>query len=282
MQTLIGDSADWRRATPQLFGDPAYSYWGNPADMRAFWPQAGRDWFASSATSANGPAAGLRLWTATNGAPNSPPVVDRSGKIIVAGGSQLVVFGPNADVRDSRALATTSAYQPAITTDGIYVAADSTLYVYDRNLELRDSRALTLGNRVSGAPRVGPDGVVWLPTRFGIMRYTPASLALIPSFGSPDGHVAFTRSGGAVWTNDNGAVRFYKIDRYGAVTQRELAPALGAATAPAVGPTDDVYIGRGNALVSIAAGTGTQRWLYNTGGAVTAPPAVGLDGTLRC
>lgn len=281
MEALIAkDRYDWRLATMQLFGDPAYSYWGNPADMRAYWPQAGRDWFASSATTANGPSAGLRRWTTSTGAPRTAPVVSRHDTIVVGGHNQIMRFLPDGRLLDSRPLAATPEYQPALATDGIYLVAGDTFYVFDRNLNLRDTRRLTLGNRFTGAPRVGPDGVVWLPTAMGIMRYTPGALTLIPSFGSPRGHVAFTREGGAVWTNDNGAVRLYTMDRYGNVTQRELARATpGPATAPAVGPDNHVYFGRGNAVVKLSL-AGAQRWSYDTGAEVTAPPAIGLNGTV--
>ncbi|MDW8101023.1 MAG: LamG-like jellyroll fold domain-containing protein [Anaerolineae bacterium] len=280
MEAIIRvNPGDWRLATMQLFGDPAFSYWGNPADMRAFWPQAGRDWFASSATTANGPSAGLRLWTTTTGTPRTAPVVNRYGLIVVAGSSQILRFRPDGTLLDSRPLAVAPDHQPALATEGVYVVAGNTLRVFDRDLNPRDTRTLTLGNEFTGAPRIGPDGVVWLPTRFGIMRYTPGSLTLINSFGSPRGPVALTRGGGGVWTNDNGAVRLYLVDRYGGVIQRELAPASGPTTAPAVGPDDHVYVGRGNAVVSLSL-NGTQRWAYDTGAEVTATPAIGLNGTI--
>lgn len=271
---------DWRTGTLQLFGDPAYSYWGNPADALAFWPQFGNDWWATGHTLHDGPRSGVLSWTYDNYSPRSAPVVDRDGTILVGAQNRLVKLNPRGEEIDSAGAGVIFPYQPAITTDGVYAATGSTLYVYDPDLTLRDT--ISLGGLVNGAPRVGPDGSVWVPTSLGMARVTGAGLPEIMAGGAALSPVAFTPGGGAVWVNDNGLVG-WTMNRNGLqVAVPEAIPGVNL-TAPTVDSAGTVFVGGDNGFIYAVAPfpfSEPMRWTYDAGSPIVGKPAVSPDGTV--
>jgi len=283
METLIGAGSDFRDATLQLFGDPTYAYWGNPGDLRAPWPQAGRDWFSTNATPFSGPDVGYLNWQKTNYTPKSPPVVDRADNIIVGGQTGLVKFAPDGTVLDSVAPGAVIEYSPAIATDGVYVVAGSVLYNYNTYLDLRYQTSL--GGIATGAPRIGPDGIVWVPTSLGMTRITGVGIPEILGGGYAVGMVAFTPSGASVWTTGFTTLEGYFMDRRGNVSTASVSVSgAGALTAPAVGANGDIYFGTTTGYVVAVKPfpfhPSPQQWQYYIGGGISAKPAVGPDGTI--
>ena len=92
---------DWRRANQDLFGDPAYSYWGNPLDMRSPWPQSGGDWFANGASRLPGPVSALIEWTRSANNPQTSPIVTAGGSIVVGTSSGLAFYRANGTLEAS-------------------------------------------------------------------------------------------------------------------------------------------------------------------------------------
>jgi hypothetical protein len=288
MPELIGGGSDWRLATLQLFGDPAYAYWGNAADTLAPWPQAGRDWRATSGTAYDGPVTGMVDWTTNDTAPRSAAVVDRYGNVLVGGVGHLAKFAPDGTKLDEVVLDTVPPgleheYAPALTTDGVYLASIRQLYVLDRNLDLREM--VPIDGAVTGAVRVGPDGVAWVPTNEGMFRVTGAGLAQRVQGNGATGPVAFDPAGAVVWTTDTSVLHGYAMDRYGAVVTATVGfSGAGALTPPAVAPDGSVYVGTGSGhVVAVRAfpfQPDPELWQYGTGAAITAKPAVGVDGSV--
>ena len=220
---------DWRDTTMTLFGDPAATYWGNPLDTRAFWPQAGRDWTAASAAPVSGPRSGRVLWTSTAGAPATPPVVDALGNIFVAGSSQIVRLAPDGAMTASLVTPDTGPQQLALTTGGLYIATGNGLRFADRNLVVRQTFSLPAGRTVIRPPLVGPNGVVYLPLDAGLLRATPGGSRVIAT-GGPARGVAMARSGDIVWAAAPSGVRLYEETRFGAIAS---APCRARRPAPA-------------------------------------------------
>lgn len=270
---------DWRMGTLQLFGDPAFSYWGNPADGLAPWPQLGNDWWASGYGLNDGPAVGTLAWTANNFAPQSPPVVDRRGNILVGGDGRLVKLSSSGFVSDSANAGVIFSQAPAITTDGVYAVAGPTLYIYDRDLTLRDQ--LSLGGSATGAPRVGPDGTVWVPTTLGMARITGAGLPEILAGGVATSPVAFTPSGGVVWATNDGLVAWFMSRDGLTVSSPEPMPGVTPGM-PAVGEDGTVFVGGANGRLYALPFPFAEplRWSYNAGSAIVGKPAIGPDGVV--
>ena len=242
---------DWRDTTMTFFGDPAATYWGNPLDTRAYWPQAGRDWTSASAVSFAGPRSGRVLWTAVHGSPSSPPVVDGSGNVFVAGATHIVRIAADGSATASVPTAGAQPLQIALTTDGLVAASRTALRFADRGLAAVQTIGIPTPT-VSQPPLVGPNGVMYLPLDSALLRVTPGDSRAIDTHGQPLG-LAMTRSGSVVWTTSTG-LRLYRQDRFGNVTERLLHGAL-AQTAPAVGP-DGTIIFAGRAFVAAVRGIG--------------------------
>ena len=271
---------DWRNTTMTLFGDPAATYWGNPLDTRAYWPQAGRDWTATGAAPVSGPRSGRVLWTSAAGAPATPPVVDALGNIYVAGAAQIVRLTPDGAVTASLATPDFSPQQLALTTDGLYIATGNGLRFADRNLLVRQTFSLPAGRSAIRPPLVGPNGVVYLPLDEGLLRVTPGSSRVIAT-GGPARGVAMTRSGGVVWTAAPAGVRMYEETRFGAISERSLS-GQETRTGPAVA-ADGRIIFAGPSFVTALNKGGAFLWSTPlpvlSGEVVGAGPAIASNGT---
>ncbi|MGC9357607.1 MAG: LamG-like jellyroll fold domain-containing protein, partial [Anaerolineae bacterium] len=234
---------DWRMGTLQLFGDPAYAYWGNPADALAGWPQSGNDWWASGYTIDDGPASGGWVWTVGDHTPQSPPVVNREGYLLVGAEGRLVKFDPEGTQVDSVNLGVDVDYAPAVTTDGVYVVSGGTLYNFDETLTLREQ--LSLGGLANGAPRVGPEGTVWVPTTLGMARITGSGLpTILSSQGAATGHAAFLTNG-TIWTTEQGLYGLFETPGTLKIGVPREIPGV-TLTSPAVGPDETIYVGGDN------------------------------------
>jgi hypothetical protein len=282
METLhTAGEWDWRMHTPMLFGDPAYSYWGNPLDTRAAWPQSGRDWFGSGATLLNGPDPGLLYWTRTNHTPKSSPVVLRNGRVLVGTQTGLALFRNNGDLADSASAGVIASYSPAVGTDGVYFVAGSVLYSYDLNLNLRWQTSL--GGLANGEPRIGPDGSVWVPTTLGMARVTGAALPEILDGGAATSAAALTPSGAAVWAGSSSTLRGYLKDARGNETYDSLVlTGAGSLTAPATAPDGKIYLGGSNGSLYRVNGFPLPGSFttFAADGAITTRPIVGNDGSV--
>lgn len=221
----------------------------------------------------------MQLWTTTAQAPVSAPVVDHDGNILVVGNSALVKYAPDGSVVDSTPIGTASKHAPALSTDGVYATSPSALLPFDQALSARPAVHL-LGAGVTGAPRVGPDGILWVPTDRGMAR--------IPGHGQIDfvggvqrvvGSMAFTRSGAAVWTTEGGRLHLYEMDRFGQV--REEAFVVGGPFfAPSVGPDGDVYLSGSRTLRRFSVTTGTPIWAVTNPYDLTTQPAIHPAGMI--
>lgn len=288
MAVLIGNASDWRRATLQLFGDPAYAYWGNPADTLAPWPQDGHDWRATGATAFPGPSIGRVAWVTTEAYPHSAAAVDRYGNVLFGATGTLFKYAPDGTKVDEVILDTVPpglehAYAPALATDGVYLASTRQLYVLDRDLDLREMVAID--GAVTGAVRVGPDGVAWVPTNEGMFRVTGAGLAERIHATETTGPAALAPSGAAIWTTGDNVLHGYLVDRRGEVTAANV-PFVGSGplTPPALGGDGSVYVGTDSGhVVAVKAfpfHPSPELWSYHTGAAISARPAVGSDGAV--
>ncbi len=268
---------DWRMGTLQLFGDPAYSYWGNPADALAGWPQLGNDWWASGYSVDDGPVSGGRIWTADDHAPQSPPVVDREGYLLVGAEGRLVKFDPQGLQVDSAMLGVDVDYAPAVTTDGVYVVSGGTLYNYDKNLNLREQ--FSLGGLANGAPRVGPDGTIWVPTTLGMARINGSGLPdILSGLGAATSPAAFMTQG-AVWAAGDKLYKLYISPDGFTIGIPETIPGVNL-TPPAVGEDETILVGGDNGrLYAFTSSLGATLWTFDAGSAISGRPAVGPDGT---
>ncbi len=276
---------DIRSYGVQLFGDPAQSYWGNPLDASGAWPQDGRDWQASNASPYVGPSLPERVWRASDSGPNSAPSIGGRGEILVAGQDGLLRIATSGLLLNritlSGATAATNRYPPAVGVDGAYVALGNTLYVLDANLGLREQVRLPAGATVNGAPRIGPDGSVWVPTRLGMARVT--GHGGVTMFGGGEaaiGAMAVLPTGEVVWSSGADAVAVCSIDREGKATQDEIAESgMRNLTPLAVAPSGQMYVGSSTGRLYAINRRGAV-WQVDTGSAISARPAVGSDGSV--
>ena len=286
---LIGNASDWRRATLQILGDPSLTYWGNPADTMAVWPQSGYDWFSSGSSLFNGPQIGSVAWTTTENSPRSPVAVDRSGNVISGGVGRLSKFAPDGTLIDEVIVdvlppGLEHLFSPALGTDGIYLASQVRLWVLDLDLNVRD--IIPLDHGVAGAPKVGPDGTIWVPTSLGMGRVIPSGVVETVYGGAgANGPVAFDPSGAVLWTATNDALVGYSMDRTGAVMTATVPfVGWGALTSPAVGTDGTSYVGTNSghvvAVDPFPFDADPEKWNYYSGGTISAKPVVGADGSV--
>ncbi len=280
-RVLATDSLDdIRTKTMTLFGDPAMSYWGNGAATFAPWPQDGRDWWGSSATPYAGPAVGRVAWTLPN--VSSPPAVAGDGNVVVGRFPQSALVAPDGSVVISNTHGSvpplpefnTSA---AIGTDGIYFAEARYLHVLGPDLQLRD--VISLDAAATGAPRLGPDGVIDIPTDQGMQRVVGRHTQMLSDV-AVTGTPAYAPDGAVLWTTANTIVR-YAVDRWGndSLTQRTIPAA--SLTPPLINGLGSYVIGGSNGYVY----TGSTSplvggWTFNTGAAIAHKPALGFDNTV--
>lgn len=283
-----GNPYDMRSYGTQLFGDPAMIYWGSPLDAEGPWPQDGRDWRATGAASASGPTVPEVAWSAFDFSPSTPPVIGRDGEIVVGGNGRVMRFSPggaisaSVDVRDRAA--SLSAVSPALTLDGAYVAAGSTLLSLDAALAVRSATPLPDGAVVTGAPRVGPDGAVWVPTLLGMYRFAGGggggqAARVGPISAVIGGSSAFTADGAVAWSTAANRIEVHGRDGRGEIVQRSLAARGAALTAPVVGAGGTVYAGSVDGRI-YAWPEDDVTWSVAIGGEVRFRPIVAGDGTL--
>ncbi|MBI1296368.1 PQQ-binding-like beta-propeller repeat protein [bacterium] len=278
---LATDSLDdIRTKTMTLFGDPAMSYWGNGADALAPWPQDSRDWWASSATPYHGPTVGRITWTLND--VTSPPTVNRDGNVVAGRFAQSAIVAPDGSVVLSN---THGAVPPfpdfntsaAIGTDGVYFAEARYLHVLAPDLQIRD--VISLDAAAIGAPRLGPDGVVYVPTDQGMQRIVGRQVTMLSDV-TVSGTPAYAPDGAVLWTTADAIVR-HAVDRWGndSLTQRPIG--AGMLTPPVVTSQGVYVVGGDNGLLFTGAtnplGSG---WSVNTGAAIVHKATVGFDDTV--
>jgi hypothetical protein len=262
---------DWRVLTPQLFGDPTAYYWGNPADPRSPWPQSGRDWWASGSTPQSGPATARIAWVTDESDVLSPPVVELAGSLIVGRTSGYARFSSYGQLHFQGGAGPVSE-SPVLTTHGFDYATGSTLESFDRyGVEVFGP---TLPGAATGAPRVGPDGIVWVPTSAGMVRVLGDGVPQLLEGGAASGPAAFTPAGQTVWSAGR-SLYFYQLDRLGVtrVTRIDFS-SVGTLTAPAVRRDGLVLLGSSTGRLLAARFPDSRPWEYFTGAAVTVRPTV--------
>ncbi len=268
---------DWRQLVPDLFGDPSASYWGNPADLRSPWPQAGRDWLASSSTYQSATSLPRLAWVSEETNVTSPPVIELSGSLIVGRTTGWARYSTYGQLHLQGGGAVSVSYSPVITTHGWLYVTGSTLRSFDRfgveNFETNLTTAAT------GDPRVGPDGAVWVPTAAGMARVLGDARPEILEGGAASGSMAMTPSGAVVWPSGNG-LNFFRMDREGrrSISRTTLAGAGATLTAPACTTLGLLVVGSSNGVVYTARQDGTRGWTYDTRASITARPTIGRDG----
>jgi hypothetical protein len=263
---------DPRTHVLSLSGDPAYAYWGNPADSRAPWPQAGNGWRATGSTTSSGPTVGYVAWTITATIPQAPPIVDRRGNILTAVSGGVITARPAGGAPLYKPLGVTTTLPLVATVDGYYAAIGGILYHLDRYLAVREQ--ISLGGLATAAPRGGPDGVVWIPTSLGMARMSGDGIPEILAGGAATGAVAFTPSGAAVWPTSSGSIRTYALNRRGQVSTSSIVLS-GTLTSPAIDANGNIYVGSSNGRLYRG-----PAWIYDAGAAITAKPIVGYNNTI--
>jgi len=264
-----------------LLGDPAATYWGAPADTTGAWPQDGGDWRASGGSVYAGPVVPEHVWTARDPALGSAPAIGRHGELVVAGSGAVVRYAASGAQVNRGAMASpalASRFSPALADGRVYVAAGGTLQVFDANLGNRADVPLPSGATASGAPRIGSDGTVWVPTEAGMLRVDGAGRVVQVSIEPVRGAPAWLPTGELVWSTTDGRVQGYRVSPAGEGRLRELARRDRAElTAPAVSPVGTVFVGAADGRVYALPLEG-QGWQLDAGGAVRARPAIGPDG----
>ena len=262
---------DWRLLTPALFGDPTASYWGNPADMRSPWPQSGRDWRATSSAPFSGPRTGRLLWVTLESNILTPPVVETAGTLLVGRSSRFSRFRSDGILDASFGEVSSYPHQLALTTDGIYAVTGAVFKDHDAGGAERYEAGIATG---TGSVRVGPDGVVWVPTISAMARGVGGRFQTLPG-GRPNGPAAFTPEGHAVWSAGT-RLWYHEVDRRGNVeTRSHVYPS--DLTPPAVGPDGRVYVGVRSLLYGVVRETG-EGWRYSMDDQVRVRPTIGGNG----
>lgn len=271
---------DLRSYGVTLFGDPAMAYWGDPADTAGAWPQPGRDGSSSGATAYNGPADPAILWSSAGPAPAAPVSIGRDGELLLTGRNRVSRYAPNGTLVAQADLGEASTVAPLLSTDGVYVATRGTVHVFDRALAPRDTLRLPGGAELSGPPRLGPDGTLWLPTRLGMARVTGAGRVELLGNRSALGPAAFRPNGDLVWTTSDGALLAYRMDRAGEASLEVLVDwDRSGFTAPAIDAEGTIYVGSTDGWLYAVPEEGALRRV-DTGGPLQAPPAIGADGSV--
>jgi outer membrane protein assembly factor BamB len=279
-----GSSYDPRAFGTVLFGDPARSYWGGGLDGLAPWPGDGGGRGATGASAYNGPAIPAQAWVLRDTAVGTAPVIGRHGELIVAGSGRIArAAGAGAIVAQNGLPGTVGAarYPAALTVDRVWLAVGGTLQVLDPDLATRTEVRLPNGAAVTGGPRPGGDGRVYVPTQQGLARVDGSGRAELVATEGVRGTPALRRTGEVVWSTEQGTVLGLRVHQDGRAVKRNLvARNLGTLTAPVVSPADTVYVGSSDGRVYALPDGGATPWQLEAGGAVRLRPAVATDGTV--
>src|SRR5262249_48088124 len=137
--------------------------------------------------------------------------------------------------------------QPVLTTHGWVVAQGMTIKAFDR-YGVETLRA-TIGSATTGAPRVGPDGVIWVPTAAGMARILGDESVETLAGGGVNGPAAFTPSGQTVWSTAS-FLNFFSINRDGSRSLHRSLFGIGPSlTPPAVRRDGLVVVGASNGWI---------------------------------
>ncbi|MEO8083102.1 MAG: LamG-like jellyroll fold domain-containing protein [Ardenticatenales bacterium] len=262
------------------FGDPAQLYWGDAADAFGPWPGDGGGWRADGASSYAGPNVPEIAWVARDFGPGTPASIGRQGDLMAVGSAGAVLLTPGgATVRQTTigTIGGAARFAPAIGVGGAYVAAGGTLLNLGADLTQRASIVLPAGGLASGAPRLDPDGVVWVPTSAGLVRVGPAGDTTIVHPASVVGAPALLPTGEIVWSTGDGTVLALSTTDFEHTPRVLSSGVLGAITSPAVSPSGTVFVGTSGGRI-IAYPNERTGWQMDAGGAVNARPSVAADG----
>jgi hypothetical protein len=304
-QTLARQAKDEFSGSPEiatdLYGDPTFSYWGNPGGgtTLAAWPMLRQNAQGLGYTPLAGPQVPRKLWEYAATAPGTTtlypsPVVSNNGEVIVAHGSYVDVLRQGALYQrlylDDPAFGT-----PALSADGTLYALDTAgrLYAFaypqtvapGGNPLLRFRRwSLALGYMPTTSPVVGADGFV------AVGGYSSdGSVTLV----RPDGVIAETYGlhgmpMGALAVGADRAVYVASTTGYvGRIdffcAEQETCVQSGGSslgiTAPPLVAYGNVYVGHANGDVEKLALYGlNQLAVFHAGTAITAGPVAGPGG----
>ena len=280
-ELIAGHSYDPRAYGTVLFGDPAAGYWGQPADNEGAWAQDAGGWMATGTSPYQGPAVPELAWTAGNAGLTGPVAVARTGGVMGTAASSVEGFSPSGVLRLQANLgvpALGAARSVALATSATYVAEGGAVYAFGAGLTDRRVLALPTGALASGAPRVGPDGMVWVPTQLGLSRLSHGGRADLVTNESVRGPVAFRLRGEVVLTTSFGDVVAVKGTPDGLFVKTVLTSrALRDATAPVVGADGTVYAGSSDGRVYAFPQEGSS-WRLEVGSGVQLRPAVAPSG----
>ena len=277
---------DMRSYGPTLFGDPALTYWGNPADSAGAWPQLGGDWHATGSSPHSGPALPETAWTLSELVPSSPVVIGSDGLLYTGGAGRLLRLSSGGNVIGQASppgASGTLALAPAVATDGVYVVHDGSLYLFDRDLGARGAVSLPGGATVNGAPRIDGEGAVWVPTRSGMVRVVGDNASLLQG-GEATGEATFLPDGRVAWPTASGTLATWQRDRTGEVIHDQIGGrSLGRITAASVSAEGTLYVGSDNGRLyafPFRDGEAGVPWQVNTGAAIRVRPVLGPGGVV--
>jgi len=275
---------DMRAYGPMLYGDPAMAYWGSPLDAAGAWPQAGRDWGGTGASPYSGPAVPAAAWTTSSFMPASPPSIAGDGTLVLLGAAHALRTAPDGQTLASQDMrgrvSGLGPFAPALASDGVVAAAGNSLLVLDRDLAVREVIALPGGATAAGAPRLDPDGRVWIPTAQGMVRIDGAGRAVRVSVEAASGRAAFAPDGAAVWSTTTGRVEVFGPKADGSPERRTLVARAGVALSPpVVAPGGTIYAGGSDGRL-YAWPKEDVPWSTSLGGPIELPPILSADGTV--
>ena len=142
---------------------------------------------------------------------------------------------------------------------------------------------------MTGEPRVGPDGLVWVPTTAGMTRTSGSGVVqTLNTVTSPlpaSSAAALGTNGAALWVAGGSRLMGFWMDRDGRdyLVSLSLGAGVTSATMPAVAPNGKVYVGtNNNTMVQSPAFPFlfASGWTFDADGAILHRPAVGADSAV--